>query len=409
MKILFLTDNFPPERNAPAIRTFEHCRRWAENGTDVTVITGAPNFPEGRVHEGYRNRWYHTETMSGIRVVRVKTYITANEGFFRRTIDYLSFMLSGMIGAAFQKRPDIVIGTSPQFFTAWAAYLTALMKRRPFVLEVRDLWPSSIVEVGAMREGPLIRLLRAMERFIYRRASLIVSVTNSFVGHICAAGVAESRVKVIRNGVNLADFEGIEPCPLNPGDTNGKFRVGYIGTMGMAHGLDTILEAAAAVARADSTIEFAFTGSGAERKNLLAQTRRLGLSNVEFRMPVDRERIAQEWSRMDLGLVPLKDKPVFSTVIPSKIFEAMASGTPILIAAPLGEATDLVESSGCGVHVPPGNPRLLAQAILSLRNDPDKLAEMQRMSRESARKFDRRYLADAMQNALEELLHVPSA
>lgn len=403
MKILFLTDNFPPERNAPAIRTYEHCRRWAENGADVTVVTGAPNFPEGRIHAGYRNSWYQTETMCGIRVVRVKTYITANEGFFRRTVDYLSFMVTGVIGALFQGRPDVVIGTSPQFFTAWAAYLTALLKRRPFVLEVRDLWPSSIVEVGAMREGVLIRMLRAMERFIYRRAHLVISVTNSFVDHICAAGVPDSRVRVVRNGVNLEAFQRADHRDniANPG---GKFRVGYIGTMGMAHGLDAILEAALEVSRADPTIEFSLTGAGAERDNLLAQAWRLGLTNVEFRPPVDRDRITVEWTRLDLALVPLKDRPIFSTVVPSKIFEAMASGVPILVAVPPGEATELVQATGCGVRVPPGNSRILARAILSLRKDPGRLAEMQRMARINAPKYDRRHLADDMYEALEELV-----
>lgn len=403
MKILFLTDNFPPERNAPAIRTFEHCRQWVENGAEVTVVTGVPNFPEGRVHEGYRNRWYQTGLIDGVRVVRVKTYITANEGFIRRTMDYLSFMVMGVLGAAFQRRPDVVIGTSPQFFTAWAAFLAALLKRRPFVLEIRDLWPSSIVEVGAMREGLLIRLLRVMERFIYRRANLIISVTHSFVDHICAAGVPESRVRVIRNGVNLEDFPSQRR--RDKAETPGvKFRVGYIGTLGMAHGLETIIAAAAEISGTDPTIEFSLTGSGADRANLMGQARRLGLSNVEFRAPVGRDEIAREWARLDLALVPLKDKPVFSTVIPSKIFEAMASGTPILVALPVGEATELVESSGCGIRVPPGDPEHLARAILSLRKDPERLASMRRLARNSAPKYDRRHLADVMLESLEDLV-----
>ena len=165
MHILFLTDNFPPEVNAPASRTFEHCREWVREGHQVTVITCAPNFPKGKVFNGYKNRIWQQETMAGIRVIRVWTYITANEGLARRTVDYLSFMVSGFLASLFVKRVDIVVGTSPQFFTACAAFVVGLVKRVPWVFELRDIWPESIRAVGAMKQNTTISLLEKVEIF----------------------------------------------------------------------------------------------------------------------------------------------------------------------------------------------------------------------------------------------------
>ena len=163
MNILFLTDNFPPETNAPATRTHEHARQWVAAGHQVTVLTNVPNFPTGRVFPGYRNKLWQREAMDGIRVVRVWTYVTANEGFFRRSLDYFSFGASSVIGGLFLPTPDVIVATSPQIFTALGACILAWIKRRPFVFELRDLWPDSIVAVGAMREGPLLRMLRRLE------------------------------------------------------------------------------------------------------------------------------------------------------------------------------------------------------------------------------------------------------
>ena len=180
MHILFLTDNFPPEVNAPASRTFEHCREWVKAGNQVTVITCAPNFPAGKVFSGYKNKLWQTEEMDGIRVIRVWSYITANAGFIKRILDYISFMPPAVLASFFVKKPDLVIGTSPQFFTVCAAYLVSLFKRIPFVFELRDIWPESIKAVGAMNDSIIIKLLEKIELFLYRKAKMIVSVTHAF-------------------------------------------------------------------------------------------------------------------------------------------------------------------------------------------------------------------------------------
>lgn len=152
MKLLFLTDNFPPEVNAPASRTYAHCKEWVNNGVDVTVITCAPNFPQGKVYKGYKNKLYQTENMDGIKVIRVWTYITGNEGFIKRTLDYISFSVFAFGAGLFQKF-DLIVATSPQFFTALCGRTLSFWKRRPWVMEVRDLWPESIKTVGVDRKS----------------------------------------------------------------------------------------------------------------------------------------------------------------------------------------------------------------------------------------------------------------
>ncbi|MCK5597183.1 MAG: glycosyltransferase family 4 protein, partial [Candidatus Eisenbacteria sp.] len=314
MKILFLTDNFPPETNAPALRTFEHARVWAEDGHDVTVITGAPNFPTGRVHDGYRNSLYAVEEMEGVRVVRVWTYMTPNKGRFRRSFDYLSFMLMSLPAAVIQERPDVVVGTSPQLLTAVSAWAAARLRRRPFVFELRDLWPESIAAVGAVSGGPVMRVVAALARFLYNRADCIVSVTESFVSVLRSRGIAESRLAVVRNGVNLSDFK---PGPKENGlrEEAGirpdEFLATYVGTLGMAHGLKSVI-AAAEMTRGEP-IHYLFVGEGAERAELEHEVEQLDLTNVTFLGGQPRERIPLILNAGDVVLVHLRDDPLFST------------------------------------------------------------------------------------------------
>jgi len=260
MHILFLTDNFPPEVNAPASRTFEHCREWVRAGQQVTVVTCAPNFPQGKVYEGYRNRLWQSEEMDGIRVIRVWSYITANEGFVKRILDYVSFMVAAVLAAPWIRGVDVVIGTSPHFFTVCGAYLVSRMKRIPFVFELRDIWPESIKAVGAMGDSPVIRLLEKVEMFLYRQAVCIVSVTNSFKRILVGRGVDGDKIEVVTNGVDLAGFGPREKdAELTARfGLEGKFVAGYVGTHGMAHALETILEAAARVGKMEGGEAYRF-------------------------------------------------------------------------------------------------------------------------------------------------------
>ncbi len=405
MHILFLTDNFPPEGNAPASRTFEHACEWVKLGERVTVITGVPNFPEGKVFEGYRNKWYQTETVEGIDVIRVKTFITSNEGFLLRIVDYISFMFTGFIASLFVKKVDVLVATSPQFFTACAGFLSSVFKRVPFVFELRDIWPASITAVGAMRKSFAIKILEKMEMFLYRKADKIVCVTNSFKEELISRGVENTKISVVLNGVNLNVYQPRlvkDESLLKLWGLEDKFVVGYIGTHGMAHALDKVLECAELLIDTPQ-IQFLFVGGGAYKGELNDIIKAKNLTNV---LSVDRqpkELMPRVWSILDVSLVCLKDADLFKTVIPSKIFESMGMGLPILLSAPKGEAADIVKSSNAGVVVLPEDPDMMRDAIVSLINSTELFADIKKASLNAASSYDRKSLAGIMLKELESL------
>jgi colanic acid biosynthesis glycosyl transferase WcaI len=407
MKILFLTDNFPPEGNAPATRTYEHAVHWVEAGHEVTVITGAPNFPEGKLFPGYTNRWYSTEEMDGIRVVRVKTYIAANEGFARRIIDYLSFMLTSFLAGLFQQRPEIIVGTSPQFFTVCSAWMLSVFRRCPFVFELRDLWPASIKAVGAMKQGMPIRLLEKLEMFLYRKATAIVSVTNAFKTELVERGVDGNKIEVVVNGVDLSRYfpRDKDPELLLEYGLEGKFVVGYIGTHGMAHALHRVLEAADLL-RKQKDIVFLLVGSGAQRESLAKKAETMKLENVRFIKRQSKEMMPTIWSLCDLSLIQLKDSSLFRSVIPSKIFESMGMGLPIILSLPKGEASAIIEESGAGIVLPPEQPMELAEAIVGLYRDKDTYMKLARASANGAAIYSREKQASRMLSVLEKTVAV---
>src|SRR5690606_5812628 len=206
MKLLFLTDNFPPEVNAPANRTYEHCKEWVKSGVDVTVITCAPNFPKGEVYPGYKNKLYQRELIDGIKVIRVWSYITANEGFVKRILDYISFAVMAFLSGLFVKT-DLIVATSPQFFTAVSGSLLSTFKRKKWVFEVRDLWPESIIAVGAMERNRAIRFFEWLEKRLYLSADHIIVVTDTFKEKITARGIDPNKISVFKNGANLELFK----------------------------------------------------------------------------------------------------------------------------------------------------------------------------------------------------------
>lgn len=402
MRILFLSDNFPPESNAPATRLHEHAIRWVREGHEVTVITCAPNFPEGKLFPGFRNEWRGVSLVDGIRVVRVKTYITSNEGFLRRTLDYMSFMLMSAVVGLFERRPDVIVATSPQFFCAVGGWALSVARWRPFVFELRDLWPASIMAVGAMKRGLIIGLLERIELFLYRRASAIISVTQSFRDDLAARGVDREKIHVVINGVDLDRYE---PQPRDSalarefclGD---KFVAGYLGTHGMAHALPKVLEAAELLLDRDD-IAFFFAGSGAERGQVEQQVAERGLTNVRLIPRQPKDRMPALWSLCDLSIVPLRDHAVFSTVIPSKIFESMGMGVPILMSLPEGEATGIIRSTGTGICIPPEDPKAMANAIRVLADDTGRMAALRKAAHAAAPGFSRDTLAAEMLRILQ--------
>jgi len=406
MHILFLTDNFPPEVNAPASRTFEHCREWVRAGRRVTVVTCAPNFPGGKVYEGYRNRLWQTEMMDGIRVVRVWSYITANEGFLKRILDYVSFMVAAVVASPFIRGVDVVVGTSPHFFTVCGAYLVSRLKRIPFVFELRDIWPESIKAVGAMGDSPVIRFLEKVEMFLYGRAARIVSVTESFKRVLIRRGVDGGKIEVVTNGVDLAGFaprEKDHELTARFG-LSGKFVAGYVGTHGMAHALETILEAAGRMGQrvGGDTYRFILLGNGARKQELVEAAGRMGLTNVIFIDSVPKSEVARYWSLLDASIIHLKKTELFTTVIPSKLFECMGMGIPVLHGV-AGESAGIVEREGVGLVFEPENAGELCEKLEVLRQDKALYQKCHENCLVAARRYDRSALAGRMLKILEDI------
>lgn len=397
--ILFLTDNFPPEVNAPASRTFEHSREWVKAGHRVTVITCAPNFPSGRVYPGYRNKIWQSEMMDGVRVIRVWTYITANEGFLKRILDYQSFMVSATLASFFVRNVDVVIGTSPQFFTVCAAWMVSVLKRIPFVFELRDIWPESIKAVGAMQDSLAIRWLEKLELFLYRQAKLIVSVTHSFRDILARRGIEPKKIHVVTNGVDMLRFR---PQPKDPEllqklGLTGKFVAGYVGTHGMAHHLETILDAAEILQRQGRAhdIHFVMLGDGARKQALIEDAANRGLVNITFLDSVAKAEVARYWSILDVSIIHLKKTDLFSSVIPSKLFECIGMGLPVLHGV-TGESAKIVRDEGVGIVFEPENAKDLVDQLLYLYGNQDICKSMKERCLAAAHKYDRAFLAAEM-------------
>jgi glycosyltransferase involved in cell wall biosynthesis len=372
LKILFFSDHFYPEPSAPAAHVFERAALWVKWGHSVTVVTAAPNFPEGKVYSGYRNAWRQCEEIEGIRVVRVKTYITRNEGFFRRTLDYVSYMVSSFLFAFGEPVPDVVISTSPHLFAAVGGLLHAKVRRRPHVFELRDLWPASVAVNTGVSYGLIYRTLENLELALYRGSRRVLAFTESYRRDLIRRGIPAEKIDVVINGANLALFAPARDRDaeiIREYDLEGCFVVGYLGTLGLSHGLTNVLDAADLLR--GTRVRFLFVGVGAAKADLESEKARRGLDNVIFVPRQPREQIARFWSVCDASLVHLKNDPVFSTVIPSKIFESMAMGLPVLYCGPPSDGSEIVIRHDAGMFVSAADPTALAAAIARIEGDPE--------------------------------------
>ena len=368
-------------------------REWVGKGYEVTVITCAPNFPHGKVYEGYKNKLFSLEEKDGIKVIRVWTYITANEGFLKRILDYISFAVMAFF-VGLWIRTDIIVATSPQFFTAVAGRWLSFFKKKPWIMEVRDLWPESIAAVGAMNEGKIYKFLEWVELRLYKSAKKIIVVTDTFKRKISARGIQASKIDVHKNGVILDLFEprpkAKELMEANP-QFEGKKVFAYIGTHGMAHGLSFILNSLPKLQASLPQAHFLFIGEGAEKENLLKQAKDLNLDNVTFMPFVSKHEVVRYLSLMDVALVNLKKSDTFKTVIPSKIFEAAALQKPILLGLE-GETKGIIESFNAGTCFEPENEEdFIAQCHAILKEQSYK--DYQKGCHELAEAFDRKQIA----------------
>ena len=377
LKVLYISHYFPPEVNAPALRVSEMANRWAENGADVTVLTGFPNHPTGIIPDEYKGMKRHVTKFKKLKVIRTWLYAAPNKGFLKRILNYLSFMFSSVVlGTSKVGKPDIIIATSPQFFVAVAGYVISRIKRSKFVFEIRDVWPEEIVAVGAIKNRFIIKSLEMIEMFLYRKADLLVAVAQGTIDILTERGIDKDKMVLYPNGVNIDHFtdtpDGTE-IRKQLGFEN-KFIISYVGTHGMAHKLEDLLEVAKNLS-AVKQIQFLFVGDGARKKTLISLAEEMKLTNVYFHDQISHDRIPEYYKATDLFMVPLRQAKLFTKNIPSKIYEIMAVKKPILISTE-GESRKLVEQAGAGVGCTPESVSEMTEKIMMLYNNEKQRMQM---------------------------------
>lgn len=379
MKILYISQYFPPEMGAPSARASELARHWADAGHDVSILTGFPNHPTGIVPAEWRSHlrglWYH-EKIGGVNVYRTWLWALPNRKAHERMRNYASFFLSAALRGMFLARPDVIIASSPQLLVGLSGWWLAFAHQIPFVFEVRDLWPESLAAVGLGGEDSLLyQALAGIAGFLYDRADRIVVVTDAFKNHLVHRWrVPTEKIDVVENGVETDLFTPSEPAVRAAArrelGADSHFVVSYIGTMGMAHGLETLLNTAAKLQSENPNVVFVMIGEGAEKARIKALAESLQLKNVHFLDQQPREKLASFISASDACVVLLRKTDVFKTVIPTKMLEFMSCARPVILGVE-GEAQQIVLRSGAGLAIEPDNAEALASAIQQLAARPN--------------------------------------
>ncbi len=388
MKILYVSQHYPPEMGALAGRAAELSRHWALLGHRASVLTGFPNHPTGVVIAEYRDKFkrlFYREQVDGVDVVRTWLLPYPNRRPIERVLNYGSFCLSASVRGAFLERPDIVVGTSPPLPIAIAGYNVARLKRVPYIFEVRDLWPESLEGVGLGAEHSRIyKVVASIVRFLYKHSDHVVVVTPAFKEYLNSVwGVPMEKMSIVMNGVETERFA---PASRQSeilrefGISEGRFVASYIGTIGMAHGLETVLQVAQLLQRTSPDIVLLLVGEGGNREDLVRNSRERQLTNVIFTGQQPREKIPAIINSSDVCLALLKNQEVFKTVIPTKMLEFMSCGRPVVLGVG-GQAEKILGDADAGISVEPGNPAAIAEAIRTMYAQPELRARCGRNGR----------------------------
>jgi colanic acid biosynthesis glycosyl transferase WcaI len=371
VKILYVSQYFPPEMGAPAARASELARHWVEAGHDVTILTGFPNHPTGVVHPDYRwklRRLVTRERLGKINIVRTWLFPFPNRKSYERILNYTSFFASAASTGMFLSRPDVLIATSPQLLVALSGCWLSRIKRVPFVFEVRDLWPESLAAVGLGNPNSLLhKTLGHIAAFLYRNSEHIVVVTSSIRDFLVENwGVPSGKISIIENGVETDLFRPrtVQQVRRELGAYD-KFVVSYIGTLGMAHGLETLIEVATELHRTSPDVHFLLVGEGAEKERLINLAASRSLTNIRFLDQQPRDKVPDYISASDACVVYLKRAEVFKTVIPTKMLECMSCARPVILGVD-GTAREILDNAQAGIYVEPENVAALSDAITQL-------------------------------------------
>lgn len=405
MRFLFFTQYFPPEVGATQTRLDHFARHLVQQGHQVTVVTEVPNHPKGIIFPAYRHRLLRRSDENGLDVIRLWVYTSPRKSSLRRLLFYFSYMIFAIIAGLFitRGRYDAVFASSPPLPVALAGLIVAWFKRRPLVMDVRDLWPTVGIALGELRGNTMIRMAEWLELVLYRRAIAITCVTRSFIEYIADKGIDRKKLLFVPNGT-MPDIFHPEPPEKSVRQVlglEGQFVVGFCGNHGVAQGLPNVLEASLLL-RDDHGMKFLFVGEGPYKQQLLDTRDREGLDNLLFCPEVPISEISRYINACDLMLVPLRKDKIFDMFIPSKLFDYMACARPIVLTVN-GEARSILQQAQGGVFVEPDNPQALARVLLDLRQRPQELQEMgQRGRKYVLEHFLRDTQAEKLQIILEK-------
>lgn len=377
MRLRILTHYYPPEVGAPQVRLGALARGLADAGAEVTVHTGFPHYPDGEIKPPYRNRPLLVERADGVRVMRSWVYAAPNRGFGRRLANHASLAATALAASPAGGPADVLLVETPPLLLAGAAVAYARGKRARLVLNVADLWPDSAVEMGTLSSRRAIGAARRLERLAYREAAAIACPTEGIHATLERRPESSGKAALMRPAVDLSRFDPDGGDPGIPAGEERPLRVLYAGTIGLAHGLGTLIDAAEESERRTDGPPLAVTiaGDGAEAPALRARLADRGPAGVRMPGAVAAERIPSLYAANDVAVVMLRDLPIFEGALPTKLLEAMAAARPVVLAA-RGEAARLVESERCGLVVEPEDPRALAEALAALAADPARRAEL---------------------------------
>ena len=402
LRIAFLSHYFPPEIGAPQTRMFELARQLFTAGDSVTVVTAFPNYPTGVVHAGYRGRLAMEESMDGVRVLRRWVYATPNKGFLKRIVNHFSFVFSSLTALRAVGPTDVIFVQSPPLPIGLAAIAFSAIKRAPFVFNVSDIWPESAIQLGVLHNPVAIWLAERLESLIYRRACRITVPTPGMVERLVARGVPREKVVLLTNGVDTHVYAPQRPDARLADELglNGHKMFLYAGTHGMSQGLDVILEAAKRTH--DDDIVYVLAGEGADKEHLVEKVQAEHIDNVHFLPNQPRETVRRLLNLAYAAIVTLRPLDLFRDAVPSKMYESMAIGRPV-VASLQGEAAKIVDEAECGIVTEPGDAEALERAIEDLAHDPGRAKRMGEHGREYVvEHFDREKIAQQLRELLAE-------
>ena len=396
---------YAPEDVSGAVLITELAIDLAERGHQVTIVTGAPNYPQGRVFKGYCNLPYSVEMLDGVRVIRTWSYISPSKKILSRLFHYGTYSTTAFYGGLFAPRPDVIVSYSPPLPLGFSAWLLSRIFRVPWALQLEDLYPDAAIAAGVMTNKTMINFFFAIEKFLYRNAQYISVISKSFYQNLLAKGIPNSKMEIIPV---WADPGEIQPMEKYNGfrqkhGLGEKFVVMYAGNIGHTSCLEDVLYAAK-ILKAQKDIQFVIVGEGVKKESLEAEKQAKELTNVLFLPFQPREIFPEMLAAADISLVTLNADSALSSM-PSKIFNLMASARPILAVAPLeSEIVQIITEANCGWSVPPEAPEKLAEVIVQLKDRESTLIQMGQNGRICLEKnYSRNQCVDAYEKMLTVL------